>query len=139
MVAAHQLVMKKLKPWLVLGLVFAAGIVVGVAGTRVAVNRIVERATNNSEWVADKVERGLARELRITPEQRPKLHEIVVRRHSELQQLRAELRPRLGQILKRSEGDIRALLTEAQQQRFDRMLKKRPMAPTAARVDATPQ
>jgi Spy/CpxP family protein refolding chaperone len=128
--------MKKLKPWLVLGLVFAAGVVVGVGGTRVAVKRIIEQATAQPEWVAGRIERGLVRELRITPDQRPKLHEIVMRSHGELQELRREVRPRLGQILKRSEGDIRALLNERQQQRFDEMLKKRAVLPQPARFDA---
>lgn len=121
--------MKQLKPWIVIGLVFVAGVVVGVAGTRLSVRKVIERAALNPDLVRARIERNLARELKLTPEQRPKIHEIMVRSRDEVQRLRSDFQPRLGAILKRSEGEIRDVLNEAQRQKFDRMVKKKPILP----------
>jgi hypothetical protein len=129
--------MKWLKPSIVLTLVFAAGIMVGVGGTRFAVKKIVDEAMKRPDIVAAKIERDLNRKLELTPEQKPKLHEIVMRSNEELQQLRWEFQPRLGRILKRSEGDIRAILTEAQQKKFEQLLKSKPSFASAP-VNAMP-
>jgi hypothetical protein len=126
MAVAHGVVMKWLKPSIVLTLVFAAGIIVGVGGAHLAVKKIVDEAMKRPEIVAAKIERDLNRKLELTPEQKPKLHEIVMRSNEDLQQLRWEFQPRLGRILKRSEGDIRAMLTETQQKKFDQILKNKP-------------
>ena len=137
MAVTHGLVMKWLKPTIVLTLVFAAGIIVGVGGTHLAVKRIVDEAMKRPDIVAAKIERDLNRKLELTPEQRPRLHEIVMRSNEELQQLRWEFQPRLGRILKRSEGDIRAMLTESQGKKFDQLLKNKPLLANAP-VNAVP-
>src|ERR1044071_8160247 len=98
---ARGLVMKTLKPWIVMALVFIAGVLAGVSGTRFAVRRSLETAMARPEVIPQRIERQLARELGLTPEQRPRIHDIVARRHAELEQLRKDLRPRLGGILKR--------------------------------------
>jgi len=138
MAAAHELVMKRLRPWIVIVLVFVAGVIVGVGGTRFAVKKIIDQAMQRPEIVAAKIEKDLTRELKLTEEQKPKLHDIITRGHEELQQLRGEFQPRLRQVLKRSEREIRAMLTDDQRDRFDRMLKKKPIVPSAERFDATP-
>jgi hypothetical protein len=130
--------MKRIKPWIVLALVFIAGVVAGVGGSRYAVRKIIDEATNKPEIVAARLERGLNRQLALTPEQKPRVHEIVEHSQQELVALRKEFQPRLATILKRGERDIRAVLTEEQREKFDRMLKKKPVLPASARFDATP-
>ena len=123
--------MKNLKPWTVLALVFVAGILVGVGGTRLAIQRIIARVSNDPSLVQVKIEHDLARGLKLTPDQRVKVHAIVERSQGDLRELRTQFRPRLGQILKRSERDIRSLLDEKQQERFERLLQRRPIVPPA--------
>ena len=121
--------MKRLQPWIVLGLVFAAGIVVGICGTRIAVKRIIVRAAADPTLVRDRIEREFARELRLTPEQRPKVHEIFQHSHEEIRTLRQDFQPRVAQVLKRSEEEIRAVLNDTQREKFERWLKKKPFVP----------
>jgi uncharacterized membrane-anchored protein YhcB (DUF1043 family) len=138
MAVAGELVMKALKVSLVLGLVFVVGVIVGAVGAKVAVQKVVEQATRRPEVLRARIEREFVRELKLTPEQRPKVHEIFVRSHEEIQGLRKDFQPRLTAILKRSEKEIREVLNETQQEKFDRLLKKRPLAPTP-NVQALPQ
>lgn len=125
MAPASGLVMKVLKILILLGLVFAAGVIAGVTGTRFAVKKVVEQATKKPEVVRAKLEVELARQLKLTPEQRPKVHEIVGRGFDDIQQLRRDFQPRLGVILKRSEREIREVLDEQQKVKLDLMLKKK--------------
>jgi len=136
MAAAPGLAMKVLKIFILLGLVFAAGVIAGVAGTRFAVKKVVEQATQKPEVMRIRLEVQLARELKLTPEQRPKVHEIVGRGFDDLQQLRHDFQPRLGGILKRSEREIREVLDERQKLKLDLMLRKKaPAMPALARPD----
>jgi hypothetical protein len=131
--------MKQLKPWIVIGLVFAAGITVGVIVTRLAVRKVIERAATNPDMLRERMERHLARELKLTPEQRPRVHEIVVRSRDEIQELRGQFQPRVSGILKRSESEIRGVLNDAQREKFDLMLKKKPILPPALAKPAPPK
>ena len=139
MVAPDGLVMKILKICVVLGLVFVAGIAVGVGGTQFAVKRIVEQAARRPETVRDRMEQELARELNLTAEQRPKVHEVFLRGHDDLQSLRKDFQPRLVMVLVRREREIRAVLDPAQRERFERMLKRRPFAAGVQQVEGLPQ
>jgi hypothetical protein len=131
--------MKQIKPWIVIGLVFVAGIVVGVIATRLAVRKVLERVATNPDVLRERMERNLARELKLTAEQRPKIHEIVVRSRDEIQELRAEFQPRVSGILKRSEREIRDVLNDAQRQKFDLMLKRKPILPRPLAKPVSPK
>jgi Spy/CpxP family protein refolding chaperone len=138
MAAADELVMKALKVSLVLGLVFAAGIVVGAVGAKYAVRQVVEQAARRPDELRNRQEREFVRELNLTPEQRPKVHEILVRRHEELAAVRKNFQPQLGAIIRRSDRELRAVLDETQQEKFDRLIKRRSFAPPP-NVSALPQ
>jgi hypothetical protein len=131
--------MKHLKPWIVIGLVFVAGIIVGVAMTRLAVRKVIQRVVTNPDIIRERMERNLARELKLTPEQRPKIHEIVARSRDDIQEVRGEFQPRVSGILKRSESEIRGVLNDAQREKFDLMLKRKPILPPALANPARPK
>lgn len=121
--------MKAFKVSLVLGLVFASGLAVGAVGAKFAVQQAVERAARRPEELRNRLEREFVRDLNLTPEQRPKVHEIFVRRHEEITAARKDFQPRLAVILRRSDRELRAVLDETQQGKFDRLLKRRASAP----------
>jgi sugar-specific transcriptional regulator TrmB len=112
--------MKKLKPWLVLALVFAAGVVAGSVTTRLAVRHFVLKAIAQPETLRDRVERELVRRLDLTEAQKPKVHAALTRAQERLQALRAEFQPRLKEILDDAGDEIRATLTPEQRERFER-------------------
>jgi hypothetical protein len=130
--------MKTFKVILVLGLVFTVGVVVGAVGTKVAVQQVVEQAARRPDYARNLLEREFVRELKLTPEQRPKVREILARRHEELASVRKDFQPRMAAVLRRSERELRAVLHEDQQEDLNRLLKRRPLLPPP-NVPALPQ
>jgi len=116
--------MKRLKPWLVLALVFLAGVMFGVVATRVAVRHFVRTAINQPEKMLGRVEREMTRSLRLNDQQRPPVHAALVRAHERLQTLRQEFQPRFGLIVGDAQQEISAVLTPEQRERFEKFKVK---------------
>jgi uncharacterized membrane-anchored protein YhcB (DUF1043 family) len=68
--------MKTLKLILLPSLVFLAGVVIGVVGTRAVVRRVVQQTLLHPEKVQADIERRMTRQLRLDNSQQAKLHEI---------------------------------------------------------------
>jgi Spy/CpxP family protein refolding chaperone len=113
--------MKTFKSLLLLALVFFAGIVVGVVGTRIAVRQVVQQAVLHPERVQVVIERNIARRLQLDNEQRVKLHEILSDAHGQLKDLRLEYQPQFILIVNNAEEQITAILTPEQQARFEKL------------------
>jgi len=112
--------MKKLRPWLVVALVFLAGAVFGVVTTRVAVRHFVRTVISQPEKLRDRIERNLTRRLKLDDEQRLQVHAALIRGHERLQTLRQEFQPRFTEILEDTKGEISAVLTPEQCERFEK-------------------
>ena len=113
--------MNRFKPWLLLSLVFLAGICVGVVGTRVVVRKII----TNPPVIGQMWERDLIRELKLTPEQRTKVQKIFARTQEHLRDLRNETQPRVRAILENSNDEIAATLTPEQLPKFKEWVEKK--------------
>lgn len=116
--------MNRLKPWLLLILIFVAGFAGGVVVTRVAVRRAVKQTLNNPNLLLDKIERRMAGRLKLDQEQRAKTHEILLQSHEELKALRVEFQPRFLTILEHTRSEVSAVLTPAQREKFDRLVEE---------------
>jgi len=112
--------MKTFKLLLLVGLVFLAGVVAGVVGTRTVVRRVMGEAIAHPEIAQTRVERNLSFRLRLDGDQRMKLHAIMSDTHGQLKELRREFRPRAGLIFSNANDRITALLTPEQLARFER-------------------
>lgn len=117
--------MKTLKLLLLLALVFAAGAVAGVVGTRAVVRRVVSEALVHPERIQTVIERHLTRQLRLDAEQRLKLRQILSNTHGRLQDLRRDYQPQLTGILSNANEQITIMLTPEQQARFERLKEQR--------------
>ncbi|HEY4953084.1 MAG TPA: hypothetical protein VII71_06830 [Verrucomicrobiae bacterium] len=113
--------MKVFKSLLLLALVFFAGIVIGVVGTRVVVRHAVQQAVLHPERVQAVIERNLARRLRLDGGQQAKLHEILSEAHGQLKDLRREYQPQVTVVVSHTEQQIDAILTPGQQARFEKL------------------
>jgi hypothetical protein len=113
--------MKTFKIILLLALVFFAGAVVGVVGTRAVVRRAVSRAFLHPEEVQMFMERNLTRRLRLDNDQQAKLHQILSDTHGQLKDLRQQYRPQLVEIFSNANEQINLMLTPEQQARFERL------------------
>jgi len=111
--------MRRFKPWLVVTLVFLAGVVFGVVATRVVVRHVVRTAILHPEKMRDRIERDLTRHLKLTDQQRPQVHAALVRAHERLQALRWEFQPRFVEILDGTRSEILPALTPEQRERFE--------------------
>jgi len=117
--------MTKLKPILLIVLVFAAGFAAGVVTTRIVVRRFVRNALVHPDLVRNRVEIELDRRLRLNPEQRAEVGRILVRTQTRIRALRQQFQPELADILRDAGDDISALLTPEQQRRFERFRAER--------------
>jgi hypothetical protein len=113
--------MKLFKSLLLLALMFFAGIVVGVVGTRVVVRHIVRDAILHPEKMQAAMERNLTRRLRLDSEQKMKLRQILSDAHGRLKDLRREYQPQVFEVLSNANGQITAILTPEQQARFEKL------------------
>jgi Spy/CpxP family protein refolding chaperone len=116
--------MKTFKLILLLSLVFFAGIVIGVVGTRAVVRRVVQQALLHPEKVQADIERRMTRQLRLDNSQQAKLHEILSGSHAQFDDLRGKYVPQVVSILNQADGQITAMLTPEQQARFEEMKRK---------------
>jgi hypothetical protein len=112
--------MNKLRPWILLVLVFAAGFAGGVVATRAVVRHTVRQALMNPDFLRVKIERRLAFALRLDPEQRVRVHEILVHTQGDLKTLREDFQPRFRGIVHRAQSEIADVLTPEQQKRFEK-------------------
>lgn len=113
--------MKNWKSVLLLLLVFFAGAVVGVVGTRVVVRRVVQQAIAHPERAQFLTERNLTRRLRLDGDQQAKLHVILTDTRAQLRDLRKQVQPQAAEILRGADAKISALLTPEQQARYEKM------------------
>lgn len=112
--------MKNWKSILLLLLVFLAGLVVGVVGTRTAVRHFVQRAIANPERVQGFVERDLTWKLQLDKSQRVQLHEILSTSRGQLRELRQQIQPQMVLVFSNANSQITAMLTPEQQARYER-------------------
>jgi len=112
--------MKKLKPWLVLALVFVAGFTTGVVVTRGAVRHFIQQAVANPSRVRDLIEKRLTVQLRLDGVQRDKVHQILVASQKDLRALRGEFSPRFLEILEHAETRIAETLRPEQRARLEK-------------------
>lgn len=113
--------MKRFTPWLLLILVFLAGVVVGIVGTRAVVRHMIREAIEHPNRVRDAIERDLTRQLDLTADQEAKLHQILLHAHKQIRGLREKFQPQLGAILGDAEQQINSILSPDQRERFRRL------------------
>lgn len=121
----------ELKAYLVIGAVFAFGAVAGGAGAYAWSQRhYADLLRDDAPDVRENRRFGaLVRQLDLTPEQQTKVHEIM-RRHAQQRReaMRAVFDKCGGELLRaRAEidTDIRAVLTDTQRERYDRLMQER--------------
>ena len=116
--------MKTFKSLLLVALVFLAGAVAGVVGTRIVVRHVVDEAISHPETIRPRLERTLAFRLGLDRDQRAQLHAIVSDTHEQLEGLRKEYRPQVVLVLSNANSRVAAMLTPEQQVRFEKWKQK---------------
>jgi hypothetical protein len=110
--------MKKCKVWLVVAAVFVAGFAAGVVVTRGVVRHFVQRIAMNPDRMRSLIEKRLTAQLRLDPEQRQRVDQILTHTAGELKALRREFAPRFAAILTNAESEVSVMLTPEQRERF---------------------
>ncbi|MDB6026948.1 MAG: hypothetical protein JWM68_3171 [Verrucomicrobiales bacterium] len=124
--------MKGFKPWLVIGLVFFAGIAVGVFGTRSVVRHHVEPGVRDPKFAHDrfesaqkKMEEDLISKLDMTPAQQTNVHEVFVSSGEQFRKLHSDFEPRMKEIFDAAHEKISATLTPEQREKFEKITRER--------------
>jgi Spy/CpxP family protein refolding chaperone len=105
-----------------LALVFLAGFSGGVVATRMIVRQMAYAAAHPVGSSAGKVEANLGHKLRLTDEQRQRIHEILKDSRERLRSVREEFQPQFNAIVLDARTNISAVLKPEQQRRFDQFL-----------------
>jgi len=116
--------MKTVKLLLLVGLVFLAGAATGVVGTRIAIRHWVRSAIDRPQMVQTLIERRLQRRLQLDANQQAQVHQILTDTRGRLKSLRQDYRPQFVLVVSNADAEISALLTPAQQQRFEKMKRE---------------
>jgi len=113
--------MKAFKLSLLLALVFLAGVMAGVVGTRIAIRHWVNTAIQRPQNFQMLLERNLRWRLHLDARQRVEVHRILTDTRIQLRDLRQEYRPQVVAVLTNTEAQISAILTPEQEARFEKM------------------
>jgi len=116
--------MKTFKLLLLVGLVFLAGAVAGVVGTRIAIRHWMRSALQRPQMVQMLIEHRLKRQLRLDTNQQAQVHQILTDARGQFRGLRQEYRPQVVLIVSNADAEISALLTPAQQEQFEKMKQR---------------
>lgn len=117
--------MSQWKPALAVLLVFVAGLVMGVEGTRMvqrwSENQGIANPQANSNRVGLRMELQLARQLQLRPLQRDRVREILSEMQGQLRMLQDETQPRRAQIISNAAARIDAVLGPVQKKKFEQL------------------
>jgi hypothetical protein len=116
--------MKTFRLLLLVGLVFLAGVVAGVVGTRIAVRHWMHLAIRRPQMVQSLIESRLKWRLQLDANQQAQVHQILSEAHSQMNALRQEYHPQAVLIVSNADAKISALLTPAQQKQFEKLKQR---------------
>lgn len=108
-----------------LGVVFLAGIVVGVAGDRALLlrqGRVLPK--EGLQIVSSRIVRAMDRELDLTEAQKASIGQILDERKARIGRIWSEVRPDVRAEIERSNAEIAAKLTPEQRVRFEEILAR---------------
>lgn len=116
----HQFVARtaRWRSWLLLCVIFAAGITVGAAAATKYIHYRVRSILLHPEQVPDQLVEVLQHRLSLTEPQTRQVADIIRRRHAALEQLRADVSPRIAAELTQLRTEVGALLTAEQLPRW---------------------
>lgn len=114
--------MKYLKAIVVLLLVLAAGICIGVVGTRYVIKRDIRRLVLQPELVRLRLERELTREVDLNPNQQAQLDAILVKFQQDIANARKDRTIRVRPLFVEANRRIHEILTPDQQEKYERYI-----------------
>ena len=97
----------------------------GVIGTRAFVRQVIRSVVANPDLIWTRIERALAADLKLNPEQSATVHRILSETHDQVRNLRTEYQPRVLPMIEKDRADIAATLTPEQRAKFDKLLKEK--------------
>lgn len=105
---------------------FFVGVVIGGLGTHLYYAHRLGRPGAPLDMIARSFEDRLARELRLSDEQREQMAAILREGHEEGERIRAELAPRVHEHMQRVHERLLEILTPEQRRRFEELHEGNP-------------
>ncbi len=113
--------MKNGKSILLLVLVFAAGLILGIVGTRSVLRHALRQTMAHPERAQQIIELDLSRRLRLNDDQAARLHDIMAVTHLQMREIRLQTRPQVVQVISNINQQITAMLTPEQLRRYEKL------------------
>ena len=115
--------MRNFKSILLLCLVFTAGVVVGIVGTRSMVRHAIRQSMAHPEQAQKILEINISRRLRLDNNQQAQLHDILADAHFQMRKIRLQTRPQTLTVISNVNLQISGMLTPEQERRYERLKK----------------
>ena len=113
--------MKNGKSILLLCLVFAAGLVMGIVGTRSVLRHAIRQTMAHPERAQLILELDVARRLRLNDDQQTRLHDIMAGAHLQMREIRLQMRPQVVVVVSNINQQISGMLTPEQLRRYEKL------------------
>ena len=113
--------MKQTKSILLLLLVFTAGVVMGVVGTRAVLRHAIRQTIAHPDRAQLILEAEVSRRLRLDDDQQAKLHDIMAQAHLQMREIRQQMRPQTQLVVSNVNAQISAMLTPEQSHRYEKL------------------
>lgn len=107
-----------------LGLMFAAGLTVGLAGERYALHRTQEAGDRSTRREGRSTIERFADELGVTPEQQAEIDPILVETRERMSAVFDKVRPEWEAVVDSARAHIEAVLTSDQVERYRALLEE---------------
>ncbi|MBZ5587457.1 MAG: hypothetical protein LAO05_02765 [Acidobacteriia bacterium] len=117
-----------MSPWaarLAVSAVFIAGFLCGAVTVHLTHIRVQRHIMDSPDGMAGILVHRLDRDLNLTGAQRRQIEAAAARAHSETTRVMQPVMPQMNEIFERLRTEIRAVLTDDQRVRFDRMVNER--------------
>lgn len=100
--------------------IFAAGLLAGVAGTSVAIHRITLSRLHNPQLMPERLAKHMKRRLRLNDQQAAEVQKIFEKHQQSLSGLYAQVRPQMDADMDQLKKEIDEVLTPAQAAKWDK-------------------
>ena len=117
--------MKRWKVWASIVALFAAGFLIGSAGTAFYIKHVMDTIIDGGPPAVRRVVmKKLTRNLKLTTDQREKVEEVVRTTQEKLIEIRLKNEPIVDKVVREGADEAKEYLDEGQREKLDSMLEK---------------
>jgi biopolymer transport protein ExbB/TolQ len=117
--------MKSPKAIVGVAIIFIIGVMIGSVGTYTLMMLKLRDIFKSPDHFSQFMGQRISRKLRLDPDQKEQLLEVVEKTHARIKEIRQEITPRLETVFREAEDDIKSFLRPDQKERLEEMIQRK--------------